>query len=73
LRPAQKNSFQDPISEMTRAKWTKGVAQAVPRSPEFKPQGHQKKKKKEGKENPMQDLDEKKERERGEREMVAKE
>jgi hypothetical protein len=29
LRPAQANSLQDPISKITREKWTGGVAQAV--------------------------------------------
>jgi hypothetical protein len=29
LRPAQANSLQDPISKITKAKWTGGVAQAV--------------------------------------------
>jgi hypothetical protein len=29
LRPAQANSSQDPISKITREKWTGGVAQAV--------------------------------------------
>jgi hypothetical protein len=30
LRPEQANSSKDPISKITRAKWTAGVAQAVP-------------------------------------------
>jgi hypothetical protein len=29
LRPAHANIFQDPISKITRAKWTGGVAQLV--------------------------------------------
>jgi hypothetical protein len=29
LRPIQANSSRDPISKITRAKWTGGVAQAV--------------------------------------------
>jgi hypothetical protein len=29
LRPAQANRLQDPISKITRAKWTESVAQAV--------------------------------------------
>jgi hypothetical protein len=31
LRPAQANRSQDPISKITRAKWTGGVAQAAER------------------------------------------
>jgi hypothetical protein len=43
LKPSQANSLQDPISKITRAKWTGGVAQVVSvpalqmQSPEFKP------------------------------------
>jgi hypothetical protein len=43
---------KDPISKITSAQWTAGVAQAVEHlfckciSPEFKPQPHQKKKEK---------------------------
>jgi hypothetical protein len=33
LRPAQANSSQDPISKITRAKWTRGVAPAVEHLP----------------------------------------
>jgi hypothetical protein len=49
MRPAWANSLQDPISKITRTKWTGDVAQAVEhllckRSPEFKPPSHQKKK-----------------------------
>jgi hypothetical protein len=44
LRPACKIVHKNPISKITKAKWTAGVAQA--QSPEFKPQSHQKKKRK---------------------------
>jgi hypothetical protein len=29
IRPAQANSLKDPISKITRAKWTEGVVQEV--------------------------------------------
>jgi hypothetical protein len=46
-RPTQANSLQDPISEITRAKWSRGgpgcrVPALEVRSPELKPQSHQK-------------------------------
>jgi hypothetical protein len=50
LRPAQENRLRDPISKITRAKWTGGVFQVVEhlalqvQSPEFKSQSQQKKK-----------------------------
>jgi hypothetical protein len=40
LRPAQENSLRDPITKLTKAKWTGGIAQVVAAlqvwSPEFK-------------------------------------
>jgi hypothetical protein len=47
LRPAQENSSQDPISKVTRAKWTLGLAQELEcllqvKSPEFKLKSHKK-------------------------------
>jgi hypothetical protein len=48
LRPAHKNSSQDPISKITRAKWILGIAQEVDcllqvQSPEFKHKSHKNK------------------------------
>jgi hypothetical protein len=50
LRPAQTNSDLDPISKITKAKWTAGSNSRAPsmkaQSPEFKPQSHKITKKK---------------------------
>jgi hypothetical protein len=45
LKPAQENSSQDPISKITRAKWTLDIAQEVEcmlqvQNPEFKFESH---------------------------------
>jgi hypothetical protein len=44
LKPAQTNSSRDPISKIPKTKKAGGMAQGV--NPEFKPQYHKKKKKK---------------------------
>jgi hypothetical protein len=50
------NSSRDPISKITRAKWTGAVTQATPalqeQSPEFKPRPTKKKKKEERDQGP---------------------
>jgi hypothetical protein len=44
LRPARKNSSRDPISKITKTKWTGSVAEDIEHlsmKPKFKPQPHQ--------------------------------